>query len=534
MRLAERTRGLAYTAGLALYLRDPHTPDRARAIVRARLGRRERNFLWIAQRAIYADRASPYRALLRHAGCEYGDLVRLVQQEGLEGALAALYRRGVYLSHAELMAKEPVRRGSLRFDVQRARLRKRLGIVPSDPTRLDAGGSPMPLYQAMFSGLTAHAVATLEARQALGWRHALWTGDAIAAVSWLLRLLVKGRPPPTWFARHDPRDPDLPQTFKRVFAIAPAVGRLVGVPIQPPVHAAFDRPTPVVDWIRTTVAAGATAHLTSPITRALVVVQTARELGVDLRGVQFTVSGEAITPARHEAIVQAGGTPYPAYGSKESGFIAHGCLAPRWPDEMHLLSDCHAVIQAGPPAASSPLPEDMLLLTTLQRWWPYVLLNVSLGDRADLSPGQCGCPLERLGWSTRLHTVRAFAKLKVGGDWWTLGALLDLLERALPARFGGGPLSYQLVQRDNRIVHGIVSLDLLVDPEVGPIDESALVALVERELTVSGPSSKHFGQRGGWIKVVRRKPYLTPAGKILQVCHESTVEGGLLPEQLDV
>jgi hypothetical protein len=221
--------------------------------------------------------------------------------------------------------------------------------------------------------------------------------------------VVKGRPPPTWFARYDPRAPDLPPDSRRLARIAPILGRLVGTPIPPPVYASFERPTPIVEWIRATAAAGERPHVTMNVTMALMVIQTARELGVDLRGVPFSVSAEAITPARHAAIVEAGGTPYPSYGSKEGGMIAHGCLNPGWVDEMHLLSDCHAAIQAGPPTPGCPLREDALLLTSLQRWWPYILLNVSLGDRAEFSAGACGCPVERLGWGTRLLSVRAFA-----------------------------------------------------------------------------------------------------------------------------
>jgi hypothetical protein len=108
-----------------------------------------------------------------------------------------------------------------------------------------------------------------------------------------------------------------------------------------------------------------------------------------------------------------------------------------------------------------------------------------------------------------------------------LGPILELVERELPARFGGGPLSYQLIQRDDRVVHGLASLALLVDPAVGEIDEPALVTTVERALTASGPYTSQFRRRDGWITVVRRKPFLTPAGKLLQLCHQSAIADGL-------
>jgi hypothetical protein len=61
--------------------------------LRRRLERREHAFLAVAAEAVYGHRASPYR-LLEAAGCEYGDLVRLVEGDGVEGALRALLRRG--------------------------------------------------------------------------------------------------------------------------------------------------------------------------------------------------------------------------------------------------------------------------------------------------------------------------------------------------------------------------------------------------------------------------------------------------------
>ena len=44
-------------------------------------------FLFIARKGIYDHAGSPYGGLLRAAGCEYGDLEKLVQKEGVEGAL---------------------------------------------------------------------------------------------------------------------------------------------------------------------------------------------------------------------------------------------------------------------------------------------------------------------------------------------------------------------------------------------------------------------------------------------------------------
>ncbi len=97
------------------YLRRVVDFERDCALIRRRLARRGDDFLDLARRVIYAQPRSPYRTLLASAGCEFGDLERLVQVEGLEGALAELLRRGVYLTTDELKGHRPVVRGSLRL-----------------------------------------------------------------------------------------------------------------------------------------------------------------------------------------------------------------------------------------------------------------------------------------------------------------------------------------------------------------------------------------------------------------------------------
>ena len=77
----------------------------------------------LVRRAVYERGDSPYRTLLREAGCEVGDLARLVQGAGVEGALQELLGRGVYLTVSEFKGRVPVRRGGTTFTVDPARFR---------------------------------------------------------------------------------------------------------------------------------------------------------------------------------------------------------------------------------------------------------------------------------------------------------------------------------------------------------------------------------------------------------------------------
>jgi len=99
---------------LPAYLRNPLNLAECQAIVRRRIEQREADFLDLVRRSIFANRTSPYRSLLQIAGCEYGDLERLVQRDGLEKTLQVLLREGVYLTVDEFKGRRPMVREAQR------------------------------------------------------------------------------------------------------------------------------------------------------------------------------------------------------------------------------------------------------------------------------------------------------------------------------------------------------------------------------------------------------------------------------------
>src|SRR5262245_25469943 len=101
----------------ALRLRMDH--GQALTCVRERLARRSDDWLGLLRDAVYAQPSQPVRKLLDRAGCTYDDVATLVQTEGLEGALAALFRAGVYLTADEMSGRCPVIRGSDAFEIRR-------------------------------------------------------------------------------------------------------------------------------------------------------------------------------------------------------------------------------------------------------------------------------------------------------------------------------------------------------------------------------------------------------------------------------
>ena len=69
--------GATFLRRLPGFLRHPVSPRDALVTLRRRLDGRGTDFLALVRDRIYGYPASPYRHLLRAAGCEYGDLERL-------------------------------------------------------------------------------------------------------------------------------------------------------------------------------------------------------------------------------------------------------------------------------------------------------------------------------------------------------------------------------------------------------------------------------------------------------------------------
>jgi len=508
-------RGGSFLVSLLLYLRAPVTLEEARATLRRRLANREADFLRNVGRLVYGHRASPYRRLLRHAGCEYGDLEQLLRKRGLEGALATLFRQGVYLTGSELRGDRPVVRGSLRFDLRLRHLRAPWRVIPSPIVGRRAW--PVPQHLAMFQDLAVNAVLTTDARGGAGWRHGHWSSPSDSSVLWLLRATGPGYRPVRWFSRFDPAV--TPIAFRRrvIAKLVPWLTARAGVPLPPPTPAPYLAPRPILDWLSEELAAGHTPALSSPVGLAVSLSREARRAGQDLRGAQLTISAEPATPARVQEIKAAGLKPVVAYGTRESGLIAHGCLEPSAADDMHLYHDAFAVVRVAASEATAELPAGALLLTGLQPSWPYTLLNVSLGDQATMTRRDCGCAMGALGWPWHLDTVRSFEKIKVGAAPVPVSAIERLVEEVLPAQCGGSAIDYQLYEADDEMVHGQARLRLLIAPSVGEIDEQRARALALAALRRGGATTADLEADPDWLTIARRLPVVSAGGKIYHV-----------------
>jgi hypothetical protein len=517
--LSELYGSLRFLAQVPAFLRRPFSDADARALVRERMAGREASFLELVRREVYERPDSPYRVLLRQAGCELGDLARLVHREGIEGALLALLRRGVYLTVAEFKGRVPVRRGATTFTVDPARVLNATThaqvIGRTSGSRGTRALVPMDLRTVRERAV--YRYLALAAQGGAGWRHAFWMVPGSAPIVTMLQFAAAGIRVARWFSQFGPVSPRLPAMYGWSGRGLRVAAWLAAHRFPAPTHVAPDDATPIVRWIREVQRDGSVPHIRTFPSSAVRICQAAAAAGLDIAGSRFTVMGEPLTPVRLDLIRQAGAVARPSYSSVECGPIAGACDAPIAADETHLHHDRNALVQPGPGTNVNGLPADGLLLTTIQPDAPVILLNVSLGDRAVLERRTCGCPQESLGWATHLHDIRSFEKLTAGGMTIVDADVILILDEVLPRRFGGGPTSYQLVEVTSEEAP---RLSLLVHPALGRLDEGAIRDAFLESIADLSPAGRVTALRwraDGLPRVERRPPLTTATGKILHI-----------------
>jgi hypothetical protein len=523
--LAEALVGARFFLGVSRFLRHRTPPDAAARIVRRRREGRDAAFLAILRRGVYGSPLSPYRALLRRAGCEYGDLETLVSRDGVEGALRALLRQGVYLTVNEFKGRCPVVRGTTTVVAGPERLRNPAAAfhVPTRTGGSRGGATPMLLDLEFVRECGVNTLLGLSARGGGSWLKAHWLVPGGSALGRVLEYASFGLPPVRWFSQVDPRQPGLHPRYRWSGQIMRWASFLALRALPRLRYVSIEDPRPIATWMAKVVAMGATPHLYTYPSCAVRVCEAARLADLAIAGARFTVVGEPVTAARLAAIHAVGAEAAPRYAATDTGPLGDACGAPEAPDDIHLYDDLNALIQPEDGERPTGIPPGALLVSALRPRAPFILLNVSLGDCATLKRRVCGCAMEAHGWSTHLHTIRSYEKLTAGGMNFVDSDVIQVLDEALPGRFGGAPTDYQLVE--DQTPDGRPRLRLLVHPRLGPLDP---VRVADAFLTALGHGSgvervMELQWRDlGVLEVERQAPRVTSAGKILHL-HADTV-----------
>nr|AXL05961.1 hypothetical protein A3J42_08560 [uncultured bacterium] len=517
-RLAAEGRELAaaarYAAALPGFLRRRTSLEESRSRIRDAVGRREEQFLDVLDRAVYGNPTSPYVPLLRAAGAELGDVERLVRADGLEAALGRLADAGVFLTLEEFKGLRPIERvGASLHPDRHAFDNPLMGSAVTRP-ELGSRGTPRRViinlddieHTAAYSAVFLEAFG-LRDRPTVLWRP---PPPARAGVGHVIQLAKLGKPVDAWFSQ-------TPLTLRRgakdvLFTLATrAAVRSVGLAAPHPVHVPLERADVVARWM----AGRRGAHLNAPAGSAVRVCLAAAEHGLDLSGSFVRVGGEPLTAAKAEVFERAGAAFACHYTTSDAGRLGIACAAPAALDDVHLTIDRFAVVQRERALGPAGPVVGALAYTTLAPSVRRILINVEIGDYGVLDERSCGCAFDEIGLSQHLHTIRSFEKLATEGMHFLGPDLLRLVEEVLPARFGGEPTDYQLVEVE---IGGLTKLEVVVGPRVGPVADAEVIATVLETLG-DGPAFKtmmaEVWRDGETVRVVRREPQPTASGKIL-------------------
>jgi hypothetical protein len=501
-------------------VRHRFTLQEARSIQAIRLRERESRFVSLLRRVVFERPGSVLSRLFEHAGVAHEDLRALVARDGLEGALRLLFHEGIYLTVEEFKGRKPVVRGSLRIEPATDSFRNPLAAfhVAARSGGSRSASAPFLIDLAYVRACAVACAVYLDAHGGWGWRNATWETPGAGSRFRLLKFSCFGSGPAAWFTQVDPSLRNLDPVFRWSERAMRWGARLGARGMPRAVVATPEEPLPVARWARRLLAEGETPHLLGPPSSVVRLASAALEAGIDLKGMRATLGGEPITAARLRTIGSSGVTARARYGSIETGPVAYGCGETAEADHMHVVRDLHAVIQAGVRGSELGMPENALLLTTLHEAAPYLMVNFCMGDRADFVDAPCPCPLDGLGWRTRLQRVRSFEKLTAGGVTFQDTDVVRLLEVVLPGRFGGDPTDYQLVEDEDS--RGDPGLIIRVHPRVGPISEPELLEVFLTGLGAGAPVNRLMEEHlrtAVNVRVERGAPHVTRSSKILHL-----------------
>ena len=226
------------------YLQSPMSPETARQRFQEGLATRSRRLATVVERAIYGHPRSPYRKLLRAAGCELGDVKALLAREGVEGALAQLAEQGVYLTYEELKGHRETVRGSQRIEFSQDDFTNPL--VKPHVLLYTSGSTGRPTrvgYSLEFHAEWAASVSiVLQAFEVRRPGLAFWwpVPTSLTILSGML-----GYPVLAWRYPVHP----LPLVAAGAFRYLALVARLGGFRVPPPVYCDLVEPEPLARWL---------------------------------------------------------------------------------------------------------------------------------------------------------------------------------------------------------------------------------------------------------------------------------------------
>jgi hypothetical protein len=271
-----------------------------------------------------------------------------------------------------------------------------------------------------------------------------------------------------------------------------------------------------MDWTLKNRRQGKRCCIITVVSNAARIARKALEAGISLEHVTLVASGEPLTQAKKRVMEEAGSRIALRYGPGGLYGAALGCRDPRFIDEMHVPQTMFTFVENPRTLDYAGPPIHPLVQTTTHPVAPRFLLNVENGDYATIIARNCGCPLETVGFTQHIHTVRSFEKMTGEGMNYSASELFELLEEVIPSEFGGGPGDYQLVEEEDDQAQ--TRLTLVVHPNVGELNEEKLLSRLQNGLAQGSRNHQFVSkiwQDADSFRIKREVPYASARGKIL-------------------
>lgn len=516
-----------FATGLRSFLKKPLTPQDCHRLAVEDLRRRDDNFLLLLRRGVYENPRSPYRALLRWAGSEYGDVERMVRKDGAEAALERLHDAGVYVHLDEFKGRRPITRGGLELPVTADDFDNPL--MSRDFEVASGGSTGKRKRLGVDLDQVAHDTSVeYIGREANGYADrpfALWRAipPGSAGIKAALMSSKLGQPLSRWFSPHaiswEPAM--IKSTLFMLYAVHGSRWFGAGIPL--PQHVPLGDATPVAHWLANQVRTGMPVALSAPGSSAVRICMAAEAGGFDISGSVFRMGGEPITSGKVELAQRLGVKAVCSWGMSEAGNVGIGCPHGEVLDDMHVYRAKIAFIQRPKDLPDGTSQVDALYMTTLLPRTPKIMLNLETGDYGILSRQSCGCPLGEVGLDVHIHTLRSFDKLTTGGMHFLGSDILTLVEQILPSTYGGYPTDYQFVEQEQG--DALSRVNIVVSTRISKIVEDDVVQTV---LNFLGSRSRgdramaNHWREGDTLRVVRGEPLANDVGKIspLRVLHK--------------
>lgn len=517
MRIDRIRQQLGIAIGFFEYMRKPINKESAISEIRQRIENRDKYFLNFARKLIYENPNSPYRKLLKWAGCEYSDLETGIHTDSLESTLEKLRSAGVYLTLEEFKSQVPVCRNGLTIETSETDFDNPYisGKSIKGSTSGSRSKSSRVLYDWDFLAEEAENEMLLHEVHDLGNADCAFWLPQLPSISGIHNLLVHLRfrkPPVKWFS-HLPGNPRGRASMEYIRVCS----RIFGTMVPIPEFADMDHGEVVARWMEQTRRKNGICMVKTFASSAVRIVQAALEKGIDISGNVMFTGGEPLTERRSRYLQSAGIRVFPRYVATETGLIGAGCWNGDAPDSMHIYTDRLALIQCNRTSRIGNHDVSSFLFSTLSSSTGKILLNTELGDFGKMKVKSCDCLFGRIGMNVHVSEVRSFDKL-TGEGMTLLGSELDEVIGSLVEEVGGGPDDYQFWE--NQDDEGLMKLTIAISPRIPQLDEKRFEEEILEKLRKGKPGAmiaSQFWKQANTIQVIRANPEISRGFKMLPI-----------------